>query len=159
LGGFESLKHVVVTRGNHIVGVVRINTGLRRGLEGAYSGVTLGDVAQRNFTLARENDIVFDIVQRMARHDASMAVVTRSAEGIARQRLSGLSPKSTSPNQLPKASDHSANDKGLLASDYGYRCVWPLRHGVLLVFGAPGQLPSLAGQEHGRTIPLADMSG
>jgi hypothetical protein len=27
---------------------------------------------------------------------------------------------------------------------------------VLLVFGAPCQLPSLAGQEHGRTIPLAD---
>jgi chloride channel protein, CIC family len=70
-------KHVVVTRGNHIVGVVRINTGLRRGLEAAYSGVSLGDVAQRNFTLARENDIVFDIVQRMARHDANMAVVTK----------------------------------------------------------------------------------
>jgi hypothetical protein len=29
-----------------------------------------------------------------------------------------------------------------------------LRHGVLLVFGAPCQLRSLAGQEHGRTIPL-----
>jgi hypothetical protein len=28
-------------------------------------------------------------------------------------------------------------------------------HGVLLVFGAPCQLRSLAGQEHGRTIPLA----
>jgi hypothetical protein len=27
-------------------------------------------------------------------------------------------------------------------------------HGVLLVFGAPGQLQSLAGQEHGRTIPF-----
>jgi hypothetical protein len=27
---------------------------------------------------------------------------------------------------------------------------------VLLVFGAPCQLPSLAGQEHGRTIPLPD---
>jgi hypothetical protein len=27
---------------------------------------------------------------------------------------------------------------------------------VLLVFGAPGQFPSLAGQEHGRTIPLTD---
>jgi hypothetical protein len=26
---------------------------------------------------------------------------------------------------------------------------------VLLVFGAPGQLDLLAGQEHGRTIPLA----
>jgi hypothetical protein len=28
---------------------------------------------------------------------------------------------------------------------------------VLLVFGAPCQLRSLAGQEHGRTIPLTDM--
>jgi hypothetical protein len=27
---------------------------------------------------------------------------------------------------------------------------------VLLVFGAPCQLRLLAGQEHGRTIPLAD---
>jgi hypothetical protein len=27
---------------------------------------------------------------------------------------------------------------------------------VLLIFGAPSQLPSLAGLEHGRTIPLAD---
>jgi hypothetical protein len=32
-----------------------------------------------------------------------------------------------------------------------------LRHGVLLVFGAPCQLRSLSGQEHGRTIPLADI--
>src|SRR5262245_27950798 len=29
--------------------------------------------------------------------------------------------------------------------------------GVLLVFGAPCQLPLLAGPEHGRTIPLAVM--
>jgi hypothetical protein len=32
-----------------------------------------------------------------------------------------------------------------------------LRHGVLLVFGAPCQRRLLAGQEHGQTIPLADM--
>jgi len=31
--------------------------------------------------------------------------------------------------------------------------VW---HGVLLVFGAPCQLPLLAGPEHGRTIPLPE---
>src|SRR5580700_10143844 len=68
-------KHVVVMRGNHIAGVVRVNIGLRRGVEQAYSGVHLGDVALRNFTLAREADIMFDVVQRMARHNASMAVV------------------------------------------------------------------------------------
>ena len=33
-----------------------------------------------------------------------------------------------------------------------------LRHGVLLVFGAPCQPQSLAGQEHGRTIPLCDIN-
>jgi CIC family chloride channel protein len=77
-GSAGGLKHVVVTRGQRIAGVVRINAGLRRGLEAAYSGVTMGDIAQRNFTLARENDIAFDIVQRMGRHDAAMAIVTKA---------------------------------------------------------------------------------
>ncbi len=71
----QGFKHIVVTRRNHVAGVVRVNTSLRRGVEQAYSGVRLGDVAQRNFTLARENDLMFDVVQRMARRDASMAVV------------------------------------------------------------------------------------
>jgi chloride channel protein, CIC family len=77
-GAAGGMKHVVVTRGNRIAGTVRVNTALRRGVEAAYAGVRMGDVAQRNFTLARENDIVFDIVQRMARHDAGMAVVTKA---------------------------------------------------------------------------------
>jgi CIC family chloride channel protein len=74
-GGYQ---HVVVARGNHLMGVVRINTGIRRGLEAAYSGVTMATVAQRNFTIARETDIVFDIVQRMSRHAAAMAVVVKT---------------------------------------------------------------------------------
>ena len=56
---------------------MRVNIGLRRGVEDAYSGVHLGDVAQRNFTIAREADIMFDVVQRMGRHDAAMAVVVK----------------------------------------------------------------------------------
>ena len=76
-GEEHGLRYVVVTRGNHIAGVVRVNTSLRRGVEQAYSGVRLGDVAQRNFTLARENDIMFDVVQRMTRHGAVMAVVVK----------------------------------------------------------------------------------
>src|SRR6266436_4654397 len=42
-------------------------------------------------------------------------------------------------------------------ADHGDCGIGCLRHGVLLVFGAPCQLHLLAGQEHGRTIPLADM--
>ena len=43
-------------------------------------------------------------------------------------------------------------------ADYGDCGVEDLRHGVLLVFGAPCQLRSLAGREHGRTIPLGDIA-
>jgi hypothetical protein len=42
-------------------------------------------------------------------------------------------------------------------ADHGDRGIGCLRHGVLLVFGAPRQLRLLAGQEHGRTIPLTDI--
>jgi hypothetical protein len=34
----------------------------------------------------------------------------------------------------------------------------PDNDGLQLVFGAPRQLPSLAGQERSRTIPLADVA-
>jgi len=43
-------------------------------------------------------------------------------------------------------------------ADYGDCGIELLRHGVLLVFGAPGQLKTLAGLEHGRTIPLTDIA-
>ncbi len=77
-GRERGVKHVVVTHANHVAGVIRVNTGLRRGIEQAYSGVRVGDIAQRNFTIAREGDIMFDVVQRMVRHDAIMAVVVKS---------------------------------------------------------------------------------
>ena len=73
----SGFRHVVVTRGNHIAGVVRVNTSLRRGVEAAYSGIHFADVAQNKFTIAREADVMFDVVQRMARHEAIMAVVVK----------------------------------------------------------------------------------
>ena len=42
-------------------------------------------------------------------------------------------------------------------ADHGDRSVEFLRHGVLLVFGAPCQRNLLAGREHGRTIPLPEL--
>jgi chloride channel protein, CIC family len=71
------LRHVVVTEKGHIYGVIRVNTGIRRGLEGANTGVSLGDVASRNFTVVGENDTAFDVIRRMWRRGAIMAVVVR----------------------------------------------------------------------------------
>ena len=53
-GEEHGLRQVVVTRGNHIAGVVQVNTSLRRGSEQAYSGVRLGDVAHAISRRARE---------------------------------------------------------------------------------------------------------
>jgi CIC family chloride channel protein len=71
------MRHVVITRGKAILGVLRVNTALRRGLEGAFTGVTLGEVAQRNFTIAHEEDIMFDVISRMARKNSAMVIVVR----------------------------------------------------------------------------------
>jgi CIC family chloride channel protein len=71
------MRHVVVTRNNRIVGVVRVNTGLRRGLEGVHTGITLGEVARPNFTIVREDDVAFEVIQRIWRKRAVMAIVVR----------------------------------------------------------------------------------
>jgi CIC family chloride channel protein len=79
------MRHVVVTDGNHLLGVLRINTALRHATEGGQSTVTMRDIAYRNFTVAREDDIVFDVIQRIWRRHAVMALVVRG-RGVPRPR-------------------------------------------------------------------------
>jgi CIC family chloride channel protein len=78
------LRHVVVTDKGHICGVLRVNTGLRRGLENAHTGLNLGDVASRNFTVVGEDETAFDVIRRVWRRNAIMAVVVRGRRGVPR---------------------------------------------------------------------------
>jgi chloride channel protein, CIC family len=71
------MRHVIVTHNNRIFGVVRVNTGLRRGLVGVDTGITLGDVARPNFTIVREDNVAFEVIQRIWRKRAVMAIVVR----------------------------------------------------------------------------------
>jgi chloride channel protein, CIC family len=72
------LKRAVVTRGNHITGVVTVDTALHRGLKEGFTGVALRDVAHRNFIIAREDDVMVNVMMRMARRGASVAVTIKS---------------------------------------------------------------------------------
>jgi len=72
-----TMRHIVVTEGEHIVGTLRVNTALRHGLEGAYTGVSLRSVANERFTIAHESDVMFDVIQRFWRRRGSMIVVVR----------------------------------------------------------------------------------
>jgi CIC family chloride channel protein len=77
------LRHIVVTKEGRLHGVLRINTGLRRGLETARSDVTFGDVASRNFVIVGEDAVVFDVIKRLWRKHGTMAVVV-SGRGVPR---------------------------------------------------------------------------
>jgi CIC family chloride channel protein len=79
------LRHVVVTDCDRILGVLRVNTALRHASEGSHSGVMLRDIASRHFTIVREDDIAFDVIQRIWRKRAVMALVIRG-RGIPRPR-------------------------------------------------------------------------
>ena len=74
-----AIRHVVVTRDNRISSVLRVNTGIRQQLANTGTGVTLGDVAHRDFTIVHEHDVVFDIIERMSRRGAAMALVVNTA--------------------------------------------------------------------------------
>ena len=77
----SGMQHIVVAKGDRIHGVVRINTTLRHGIAEAGADIAFGNVATRDFTLAREDDVAFDVIKRMWRHHAVMAVVVRSDAG------------------------------------------------------------------------------
>ncbi len=71
------MRHVVVVEDNRILGVLRVNTALRTASEGSQSGAALRDLASRDFTIVREDDLVFDVIRRIWRRRAGMALVVR----------------------------------------------------------------------------------
>ena len=72
------LRHVVVTQQGP---ALRRDPGQYRASGAAsetrHTGVTLGDVASRNFIVVGEDAVVFDVIERMWRKDAVMAIVAK----------------------------------------------------------------------------------
>jgi len=84
------MRHVIVTRNGRIFGVVRVNTGLRRGLESIHTGITLGDVARPNFTIVRGDDVMFEVIQRIWRRRAVMAIVVQGGRVPRPKSIAGV---------------------------------------------------------------------
>lgn len=82
------IRHVVVTDSGGIFGVLRVNTALRQATRAALSPLTLRDIASRDFIVVQEEDIVFEVIERIWKEHAWMAVVSRgSGESGARNIL------------------------------------------------------------------------
>ncbi|HTR83464.1 MAG TPA: chloride channel protein [Reyranella sp.] len=79
------LRHVVIgDEDGHIMGVLRVNTGIRSARAGMHAGLTLRDLASRDFTIVGENDVVFDVIRRLSRRKAIMALVVKDQKGVPR---------------------------------------------------------------------------
>lgn len=83
-GHEDRLRHIVVARGDSVVGVLRENTSLRKGLEQVFTGVRLERIASPEFTIAHDDDIMFRVIGRMWRRKATMAVVVSGRGRIPR---------------------------------------------------------------------------
>ena len=84
------LRYVVVTRLNRVVGVLRVNVDLRRAVGAADASVTLGELARRDFTVVREDAVAFDIIARLRRKHAAMALVIPRAGLPEANRILGV---------------------------------------------------------------------
>jgi chloride channel protein, CIC family len=84
------VRHVVVTRDAEICGVLRVNTALRRGLEASSTGLSLGEVASSNFVVIGSEDIMFNVIGRMWREEAIMAVVIHAPSSVGAGDVRGL---------------------------------------------------------------------
>jgi CIC family chloride channel protein len=77
----SGMAYVVVTRADTIVGVLRVNTGLRRAIAAARDAVTLGELASRAFIVVGPTAVAFDVIAAMWRDHAIMAVVVQPVAG------------------------------------------------------------------------------
>ena len=100
------LRHIVVTRHGHIAGVLRVNIDLRRAVGAVGADVTLGELARGNFTVVREDAATFDVIARMNRRNAAMALVIPRAGYPEAGRILGVITKE-------QIADSVANSIGL----------------------------------------------
>jgi len=79
----DGMPYVIVAEENRILGVLHVTAVLARLAQGTGADIPLHEIAIRNFTIVRENDIAFDVIQRLLRRRAVMALVMHG-EGVAR---------------------------------------------------------------------------
>jgi CIC family chloride channel protein len=83
-------RHAVVTKDDRILGVLRINMGLRRAVSQADSDITVGELAQRNFIVVMQHEIAFRVISRLWKQHAAMAVVVEQDDARIPVRVLGV---------------------------------------------------------------------
>jgi CIC family chloride channel protein len=82
--GLDRGRHIVVADGERIAGIVSVDAAIRMHTVEVGTVYTLGQLAQRDYILARPSDVMFDVIKRMSRRGANAVLVVRADRRVPR---------------------------------------------------------------------------
>lgn len=86
----NDVHHIIVTDKERVIGVLAADHASQRAVDSTESNATLRTIASRKFIIVRESDIIFDVIRRLSRRNAEMALVVRG-RGVPRtQNVIGI---------------------------------------------------------------------
>ncbi len=80
----HTVEHVLLSHGDKIAGVITVAEALQMILKTDTQALTLDDLTQTPFSLARKSDVMFDVIKRMSRKGSRMALVFNSGHRVPR---------------------------------------------------------------------------
>ena len=86
----RAVKYIVIAEPDRIIGAIRVNRPLARISRDAQPAVVLRDIASQNFFVVRERDVFFNVIRRMWRRQAEIAVVAHDRGGPRPDNLAGV---------------------------------------------------------------------
>ncbi len=86
----HAVKYVVIAEQDRIIGAIRVNRPLARISQEAASAAVLRNIASGNFCIVRERDVVFNVIRRMWRKKAEIAVVVHDRGGPRPDNVAGV---------------------------------------------------------------------
>ncbi|HEX5418870.1 MAG TPA: chloride channel protein [Gammaproteobacteria bacterium] len=83
--GFKNkARHIILTEGQRIAGMVSVDDVLRMHAAEPDTDYTFGRLVSRAYILARETDVMFDVIKRMSRRGAAAALVVSADRRVPR---------------------------------------------------------------------------
>lgn len=85
-----AMQCAVVMRNGDIIGWLRIDIEISHALSPEVTGLTVGDLAHQDYTLVRETDAVFQVMQALSRKSAQVAIIVDKIASPGPKRVLGI---------------------------------------------------------------------
>jgi chloride channel protein, CIC family len=86
----HAVTYIVITEQDRIVGAIHVSRALARASRQAQPAATLGDITTPNLCIVRENEVFFNVIRRMRRQGAEVAVVVHDHGSACADNVAGV---------------------------------------------------------------------